>query len=88
MPGEIHIDKIYYANPTGASQTFKFEYKLWSAPESGYINIGNSAINPATGVLSTPLQVTGLPSNTLYYIRSTNLSCSPGEIYIQQYTTD
>lgn len=87
MPGEIPIIKVNYANPTATTQSWKFEYKLWSAPESAYVAIGTSTVNPATGQLTTPLTLGGLPSATLYYVKATNMSCSPGEIYVQQYTT-
>lgn len=87
MPGQIDIPKVYYGNNGAvAGQTFKFEYKLWSAPDSSYINAGTSTVQ-ADGDLNTPVSVTGLPSETLYYVRATNMSCSPGEIYIQQITT-
>ena len=87
MPGTINIPKIFYGNPTAVVQTWQFEFKLPDEPESAYVLLGNSTVAPATGDLNTPINQTGLPSGTLYYVRATNMSCSPGEIYVQQYTT-
>ncbi len=87
MPGEINILRVNYGNATAVVQSWGFEYKLATAPESAYVSMGTSTVQ-TDGDLDTPLSVTGLPSATLYYVRATNLSCSPGEIYTQQYTTD
>ncbi len=82
------ITEIDYANSTATVQTFQFEYKLWSDPESAYTLIGTSTVIAATGVLNTPQVVTGLPSATLYYVRAANTCNSPLEFFTIQLTTE
>jgi hypothetical protein len=81
------INKINYANSTGVLQTWRFEYKLWSDPESAYALIGTSSVVAATGVLNTPQTVTGLPSGETYYVRAANTCNSPLEFFVKQITT-
>ena len=82
------ISKVDFANPTGVMQTFSFDYKLWSDPDSGWINISSSSSVNTDGTLVTPLTVTGLDPNTLYYIRAANTCNSPLEYFIKEVTTD
>ncbi len=81
------ITKIDFANTAIGTQTFRFEYKLWSAPDSAYALIGTSTVNTA-GTLTTPQVVTGLTPCTLYYIRSSNNCNSPREYYVQSLSTN
>lgn len=86
MPG-ILINKIFYGNEPDGVQSWRFQYKLPEAPESAYVTFQTTNVNTA-GVLSTPATVPGLPPSTAYFVRATNLSCSPGETYTQQYITE
>lgn len=81
------ISKVDFANPTGIMQTFSFDYKLWSDPDTNWINISISSTVNTDGTLVTPLTVTGLDPNTLYYIRAANNCNSPLEYFLRQVTT-
>lgn len=81
------IDKVDYANTTGTVQTWRFEYKLWSDPESAYALIGTSTVVSATGALNTPQTVTGLPSGETYSVRAANTCNSPLEYFVKAITT-
>lgn len=81
------IDKINYANNTGVSQNFRFEYKLATDPDSAYALISASSVVNTDGTLAAPLPVTGLASETVYYVRGANICESPLEYFTQALTT-
>jgi len=79
------LTKIDYANTPSGSQTWMFEYKLWSDPESSYVLISTELVDVDGNILaSPPLEVTGLTDGELYYVRASNLCNSPVDFFVQQ----
>lgn len=84
MATSFSIPSIDYANPTGITQNFKFEYKLWSDTSWTLITASVPVLSNGTVSSSPQLQVTGLVDGQLYYVRAANLCNSPLEYYIQE----
>lgn len=84
MATQFIINKLDWANAPAAPQTWSFEYKVYSDPESAYILISNNAAVAVDGSLVAPLTVSGLVSGQLYYLRSYNNCSSPAVYFIQQ----
>lgn len=85
MATSFTLTKIDYANVPSGTQTWTFEYKLWSDPESAYAVIGTEPVDTAGNIIaSPPLEVTGLTDGQLYYVRAFNSCSSPVEYFVQQ----
>lgn len=81
------IPSIYYPNTVTVNQTFRVDYKLATAGDNTYSLLAASATVNTSGNLSAPIVVTGLPSDTAYYVRFSNNCESPRVYYIQTFTT-
>lgn len=88
MAGTLRVPKVFYPQPVSGPQTFLIEYKLWSDPDSSYVVMEAAAVADVNGNISPAAEVTGLPSNELYYIRTSNNCQSPRNYYIQQKETE
>lgn len=80
------ITKVYFGNTPASVQNFSFWYKLWSAPESGYILIsGSEPVNPDGSLqASPPLAVNGLTAGQLYYLKGANNCNSPVDFVVKE----
>jgi hypothetical protein len=77
------LHKIDYANTPSGNQTWQFQYKLWSDPESAYVDIGTELVDVNGNILaSPPLEVTGLTEGQLYYVKAMNLCDSPVDFFV------
>lgn len=83
------LDSVDFANEPDSTQSFTFEYKLFSDPESSYVVIDSGVSVDTDGtILASPLPtVTGLSEGTVYFVRATNECTSPVEYYVQQIQT-
>lgn len=82
MPTHITISKIDYSNTPSGSQTWTFEFKLFSA--TSWTLASNAQAVNTNGTLVVPLVISGLTAGQLYYVRSSANCNSPAEYYIQQ----
>lgn len=78
----ITVTKVDFGNTATPGQTFRIEYKLFSA--STWTLGSASKTVDADGNLSVPLAITGLTAGQLYYVRASNNCESPPEYYTQQ----
>ncbi len=84
MATSFTINKLDWANIPVAAQTWSFEYKLFSDPDSSYILLSSSASVAIDGTLAVPLTASGLTAGQLYYVRAYNNCSSPPEMFVQQ----
>lgn len=84
MATAFTINKVDYANTPAAPQTWTFEYKLFSDPESAYTLISSSAAVDIAGNLAAPLTISGLIAGQLYYVRAHDNCSSPFLYFVQQ----
>lgn len=84
MATSFTIHKIDFGNAPSGTQNFSFYYKLWSAPESGYILIdsGVPVATNGTVLASPPISVTGLVAGELYYLKAANECDSPVDFIV------
>lgn len=89
MPTGFILNSVDFANEPDSTQTFTFEYKLFSDPDSSYslIDSGVSVDTDGTILASPALSVSGLDAGTTYFVRATNECTSPAEYYTQSINT-
>lgn len=82
MATQFTLSQVEYANTPSGPQTWTFQYKLFSDPDSAYVTISSSTSVDTSGNLVPPLTVTGLTAGQLYYVRAFNNCSSPVLYYI------
>lgn len=82
MATQITITKVDYGNLPSGSQTWTFEYKLFT--DTAYTLASNTSVVNTDGTLVVPLVISGLTDGQLYYIRASPNCESPAEYYYQQ----
>ena len=86
----ITLHKIILPAQADGSQQFTVQYKLATAPSSGYILV-SSAVNTDNqgNINNSPLPaITGLTSGLLYDVRITNNCGSPAPYWIESITAE